>query len=95
MFADALAQVAILVFQALELEDVVHGEQQLVGGERLFQEIERAEAGGADRHLDIGLPGDHHDGKRDAEGAQVFEQGQAVLARHDDVAEASCRRPAI
>ena len=87
VFADALAQVAILVFQALELEDVVHGEQQLVGGERLLQEIERAEAGGADRHFDIGLPADHHDGKRDAEGTQVFEQGEAVLARHDDVAE--------
>jgi hypothetical protein len=87
VLADALAQVAILVFQALQLEDVVHGEQQLVGGERLLQEIERAQAGGAHRHFDIGLPADHHHGQRDAERAQVFEQREAVLARHDDVAQ--------
>ena len=87
VLADALAQVAILVFQALQLEDVVHGEQEFVGGERLFQEIERAQAGGADRHLDIGLPADHHHRQRDAERAQVFEQRQTVLARHDDVAQ--------
>ncbi len=87
VLADALAQVSILVFQPLELEDVVHGEQQLVGGERLLQEIERAQPGGANRHFDIRLPADHHHGQRDAEGAQVFEQREAVLARHDDVAE--------
>ena len=87
VLADALPQVAILVLQALQLEDVVHGEQQLVGGERLLQEIERAQAGGAHRHFDVGLPADHHDGKRDAERAQVFEQREAVLAGHDDVAQ--------
>ena len=68
VLADALAEISILVFQAPELEDVVDGEQQFVGGERLLQEIERAQPRGAHRHFDIGLPADHHHGKRDAEG---------------------------
>ena len=85
VLADALPQLAILLFQAFQLEDVVDGEQQLVGGERLLQEIRRAQARGAHRHLDIGLPGDHHDRERDAQIAQFFEQCDAVLAGHHHV----------
>ena len=69
------------------LSTLSDGEQQLVGGERLLQEIDRAQPRGAHRHFDVGLPADHHHRQRDAEGAQVFEQREAVLARHHDVDE--------
>ena len=87
VLAHALAQFAVLVFQALQLEDVLDGEQQLVGGERLLQEIDRAQPRGAHRHLDIGLSRNHDDGQRDPLAAQVFEQGEAVFARHHHVGE--------
>ena len=94
VLADALPQLPILLLQPLQLEDVVHRQQQLVGGERLLQEIDGAEPRRPHRHLDIRLPGDHHHRQRDARVAEVFEQRQAVLARHHHVATSSCRTAA-
>jgi hypothetical protein len=87
MLADTLSQFAILILEAFELKHVVDGEEQLAGGERLLEEIDCAELGGADGHLDIGLAGDHHDRQGDAEVAEIFKEREAVLARHDDVRE--------
>ncbi len=42
MFAELLAQFSIFGFEMLQFEDVLHGEQQLFRGDRLFQEVERA-----------------------------------------------------
>ncbi len=54
-------------------------------GERLFEEIDRAQAGGAHGHLDVGLAGDHHHGHGQAQRLQIGEQREAVLAGHDDI----------
>ena len=87
VLAHALPQIAVLVFQALQLEDVVQREQQLVGGERFLQNIHRAHLGGAYGHVDRGLPADHHYWNRDAQIAHVFEQRQPVFAGHHHVGE--------
>ena len=42
VFAEAALQVAILTFEAAELQRVLHGEQQFLGGDRLFQSTRRA-----------------------------------------------------
>ncbi len=74
VLADPLAQIAVLVFQALELEDVADREQEFIGGERLLQEIHRAEPRSAHRHFDVGLSGDHYARQGNPEIAKVFEQ---------------------
>jgi len=75
------------VFQARQLDSVLHGHQQFVGGERLFEKIDSAQPSGPHRHLDIGLPGNHHHWRLDARGLQLTQQRKAVLARHDHVRE--------
>jgi hypothetical protein len=72
VLADALAELAVLIFEALEFEGVVDGEEKLVGGERLFEEVDGAQARGAYRHLDIRLAGDHHHRNRDPRVADVL-----------------------
>ena len=57
VLAEAVAEFAIFVLEAREAQRVFDGDEQLIGGERLFQEIERAEAGGLHRHFDVGLAG--------------------------------------
>ena len=56
----APAQLLVFFFQAGEAQRIVHREQELLGGERLFQEVHRAQAGGAHCHLDVRLPRHHH-----------------------------------
>ena len=85
MLADAAAEVAVFRLEALEFDGVLHGEQKLFGRERLLQKIESAEAGGLHRHLDVRLAGHHDYRGSDTVGLQIFEEGEAVAARHDDI----------
>ncbi len=87
VFPHSLPQIPVLVLQPLQLEHVVHGQQQLVRGQRLLQKIDRAQAGRAHRHLDVRLPADHHHWQRDAQPAHFLEQREPVLARHHHVAQ--------
>jgi hypothetical protein len=87
LLADALAQLAILQLQALELERVFHGEQQLVGGERLLQEIDRPKPRGAHRHLDVRLAGHHHHRRAQAKRVVVLEEREPVFTGHHHVGE--------
>jgi hypothetical protein len=92
VLAHALPQLAVLVLQPLQLEDVVHGEEKFVRGKRFFEEIDGAQPRGAHRHLDAGLSGNHHHRQRDPQVAQVFEQRQAVLAGHHHVRQQHVER---
>jgi len=74
VLSDALPKIPVLLLQPFQFKDVIYGEQQLIGGERLFQEIGRTQARGTHRHFDIGLAGDHDDRQSESEAAQVFEQ---------------------
>jgi hypothetical protein len=85
VFAEAVAEFAVFVFEAGEAESVFYGDEELVGGERLFEKIERAEFGGFDGHFDIGLARDENDGSFDAGVFEVFEKLDAAFAGHDDV----------
>ncbi len=87
LLACALAQALVLVFQTRQLHRVLDGDQQLFGGERLLQKIHRAQTRGPHRHLDAGLPGDHHHRRRHARRLQFGQQREPVLARHHDVRE--------
>ena len=46
----------VLALQSLQLERIVDGEQQFVGGDRLLQEIERAQPRRPHRHFNVRLP---------------------------------------
>ena len=85
MLAEAVAQFAVFIFEAGKFQSVFDGEQQLVCAERLFQKIECAKARGFDRHFDIGLAGDQHDGRLHAGFFQFFEKVHAAFAGHDHV----------
>jgi len=85
VFAEAVAELAVFVFEAGEAEGIFYGDEELVGGERLFEKIESAEFGGFDGHFDVGLAGDENDGRFDAGVFQVFEKLDAAFAGHDDV----------
>jgi len=58
VFAEAVAEFAVFVFEAGESQGIFDGEEKLVGGEGLFEKIQGAEARGLDRHFDVGLTGD-------------------------------------
>ena len=83
--AYAAAQLSVLFFQAGEFQNVLDGEQELIGRERLLQEIDRAQPRGAHRHLDAGLARDHHGWSREAERFQIFEKGDPILAGHHHI----------
>jgi len=87
VLAKTVAEFAVLVLEAREFESVFDGEKELIGGERFFQEIECAEAGGFDGHFDVGLAGDEDDGSLHAGFFQFFEEFEAAFAGHDDVGE--------
>jgi hypothetical protein len=85
VFAEAVAELAVFVFEAGEAEGIFYRDEELVGGERLFEKIESAEFGGFNGHFDVGLTGDENDGRLDAGMFQIFEELDAAFARHDDV----------
>lgn len=58
VFAEALAQLAVFVFQARQAQCIFDGDQQLVGRERLLQKVQRAKPRGFHGHFDIGLARD-------------------------------------
>ncbi len=87
VFAEAALQIAVLAFEASELERVFDREKKLFGGDRLFEEIERAKARGAHSHLDVRLARHHDDGGLHALRFEFFEQSESVFAGHDDVGE--------
>ena len=62
VLTETALEIKVLALEASELEGVFDGEQKLVGGDRFFEKIERAEAGGAYGHLDVGLARHHDDG---------------------------------
>jgi len=55
MFAQALSQLSVFVFQALQLECVLDRKQQLIGRDGLLQKIERAQSRSPHGHLDVRL----------------------------------------
>ncbi len=76
---------AIFLLEMREAQCVIDGEQQLVGRNRLFQKIDGAQARGAHRHFDRGLPGHHHGGTSHAGFLEVFEQRDAIASGHHHV----------
>jgi hypothetical protein len=85
VFAEAMAEFTVFIFKAGEAESIFDGDEKFVGCERLFEEIESAEARGFDGHFDIGLAGDEDDGSLDTGFFQFFEEFEAGFARHDYV----------
>src|SRR5207302_471682 len=85
VLAKTPAQFAVFVFEPRQAQSVFHGDEQLVGGERLFQKIERPEFRGFHRHFDIRLPRDEHDGRFHSGLLQIVEQLHAAFAGHDHV----------
>ena len=85
MFAQALAQLAVFVFEARQAQSILDGHEQLVGGERLFQKIERAKTGGFHGHFDVGLAGYENYGRLYTGFFQILEQLHAGFAGHDHI----------
>jgi hypothetical protein len=87
VFAQPPAELAVFILQPAQPQNVFNCQQELFGRKRLFEKIHRAQARGAHGHLDVRLAGHHDDRRCDFECFQIFEQGQAVFSRHDDVGE--------
>lgn len=85
VLAEPVSEFAVFVFEAGEAQRVFDGDQQLIGGERLFEEIESAKARGLHGHFDIGLAGDQDDGGLQAGFFQFFEEFEAAFTGHDHV----------
>jgi hypothetical protein len=87
VLAETVAEFTVLVLEAREFESVFYSKEQLIGGERLFEEIESAETRGFDSHFDVGLAGDQNNGSLQARFFEFFEEFHAGFAGHDDVGE--------
>ena len=92
VLAQAVPQFAILVLQARKPQGVLHRNQELVRGDRLFEKVERAELNRLDRHFDIGLTGNENNGRLHARRLQVLQQREPVLPRHDHVGKDHVKR---
>ena len=87
MFAEPIAQLAIFVLQATESQRVFNGQKELVAGERLFQEIQRAELGRLDRHFDVGLARNKDDGSLHSGVFEIFQELESTFPGHHHVRE--------
>ena len=80
-----LAQRAALCLGADEAEGVFDDQEEPVGRERLLEEVDRAEARGADRGVDRRVPAHHDDRRVVAAAAEPLEQADAVAVGERDV----------
>ena len=83
----------VLCFQTLQLQSVINGQQQLLGGNRFFEEIKRAQLGRAYRHVNVRLPGHHYDRRGDGLRFQFFQQRKPVFAGHHHVRQDQIKIP--
>ena len=74
---------------------LLHRHQHALALERLLDEIKGAELGRFDRGVDVGVAGDHHDGRDLDEMPQLLQHFEAVHARHLDVEEHEVGRFAL
>ena len=75
----------IFVFEPREAQRVFNSNQKLVGGQRLFQEIERAEFRCADGHFDVCLARNQNHRSLHSGVFDFFQKFQAVLSRHHHI----------
>ena len=85
VFAEAMAEFAVFVFEAREFEGIFDREEQLVGREGFFEEVQCPETSGFDGRFDVGLAGDKNDGSLDTEFLEFLEKLEAGFTGHDDV----------
>ena len=82
----------IFLAQACALQRALDGDQQLGGGQRLFDEVVSAEADRLDRGLDRAVAGHHDHRHQQVVIARPFlEQADAVGVRHPDVEQHQVR----
>ena len=77
----------VLALQPPRIDGVAHGDEHAFPLERLLDEIKRAELGGFDRGVDIGVPRNHDDRRDLDEVPQLLQYFEAIHARHLDVEE--------
>ena len=77
----------IFFFEAALLNGVANEHDNFFETERLFDEVESAEFGGADRGVNGGVAGNHDDGGRMRHGLDAGEGFEAVHAGKPDVEE--------
>jgi hypothetical protein len=79
------AEALVLVGEPAHLERVLDGEEDLLGGERLLDEVERPEPRRAHRGLDRAVPTHHDDGQLGPARPRLLEHRHAVATGHRDV----------
>ena len=82
---ELLLEFQVLAAQPLGFDGVLQHDQRALDGERLFQEVEGAELGGAHRGLDVAVAGDHDDFGMVFALDQLLQRLQAVDAGQPDV----------
>ena len=83
--ADPAPELAVLLLEAHQLQRVLDRQQELLRGDRLFEEVQGAQARRADGHVDGRLAGHHDDRRHHAKLPQIGEHRQTVLAGHHHV----------
>src|SRR5262249_16943222 len=83
--AQLLPELPVFLLELLHLQSVLQGEQQLVSGERFFQEVERAQLRSLHRHLDMRLARHHDHRSSYTRGFDLLEQRKTVHREHNHV----------
>jgi len=83
---------SVLDFQPALTQRVAHGQHGLLDRQGLFDEVERAELGGADGSFHARVAGNHDHSGLGAPLAQPLERGKAVYARQPDIQQDHIRR---
>ena len=82
---ELLLEFEVFAAQPLGLDGVLQHDQGALDGERLFQEVERPQLGGAHRGLDVAVARDHDDLRRVVHRNDAFQRFQTVDAGQPDV----------
>ena len=85
-FGQGHAQAAVFQHQTAYLQGAAHAVEQGIAGEGLLEEVVGAGTHGLDRQGDVAVPGDQDHRQLRVLGMQLFQQLQAVDARHADIA---------
>src|SRR5579872_7101992 len=85
VLSQAGAEFAILRLQTRELHRVFERDEQLVGRERLFEKIHRAEFGRLNSHFNVGLSRNQDDRRLYPGLLQIFQEFDPRFTRHHDI----------
>ena len=87
MFAQRASQFTVFLLKTGEPRSVLKRKQKLVCGDGFLEEVERAQFGGADGHVNVRLAGHHYHRRGYTKGFDLFKESDPIFDRHHHVRE--------